>query len=365
MVTFNVKIIERYIIVEFLKVFAICVSGFVMMLLLIDITDKIKYYFQYNPPGSLMLKYFLVKLPGYLFFGIPLGILLAGMLSLLMMARHSELIAMQANGIDALYIAKPVLMVGVAASLIMFLANETVIPWSNRYSEYIQNVEIAGKADTTYFKKDQIWIRTSDSIIHVENFHKSDQSLEKVTVIHWNPRYEFTERLYADKARWWHDHWMLYGVNRTVRSSDGKVVVETLPSLELALSKTPEDFQRVEVATREMNISQLGQYIDKLVQEGQSPQRYLVDWHAKIAFPVVCLIMAALSVPFAVKANPRGGGLGIGLGISLVIAFGYWVVHTMFISLGHAGYIPPVAAAWGANIIFGLAAGIMLLQAGT
>ncbi len=258
MVAFNVKIIEKYIIVEFLKVFAICLSGFVMMLLLIDITDKIKYYFQYNPPGSLMLKYFLVKLPGYLFFGIPLGILLAGMLSLLMMARHSELIAMQANGIDALHIAKPVLMIGVAASLIMFLANETVIPWSNRYSEYIQNVEIAGKADTTYFKKDQIWIRTSDSIIHVENFHKSDQSLEKVTVIHWNPRYEFTERLYADKAKWWQDHWMLYGVNRTVRSPDGKVLVETLPSLDLALAKTPEDFQRVEVATREMNISQLG-----------------------------------------------------------------------------------------------------------
>jgi len=361
-----VKIIEKYIIFEFLKVFAICLSGFVMMLLLIDITDKIKYYFQYNPPGSLMLKYFIVKLPGYLFFGIPLGILLAGIVSLLVLARHSELIAMQANGIDAIHIAKPVLSVGLVASFAMFLANESIIPWSNRYSEYVQNVEIAGKADTTYFKKDQIWMRTLDSIIHVENFHKADQSLEKITIIRWNPSYEFSERLYADKAKWWKDHWMLYGVNRTTRAAhDNKVIVETLPALELKLTKTPEDFQRVEVATREMNISQLGDYIDKLSEEGQSPQRYLVDWHAKIAFPIVCLIMSALSVPLAIRTSPRGGGIGIGLGISLVIAFGYWIAHTMFISLGHAGYIPPIAAAWGANIIFGLAAGVMLLQVGT
>jgi lipopolysaccharide export LptBFGC system permease protein LptF len=68
----------------------------VFVFLLIELTDKIKYYFQYNPPGVLMLKYFIVKIPGYLFFTLPMAILLGGMLSLLMMAKHSELIAMQA-----------------------------------------------------------------------------------------------------------------------------------------------------------------------------------------------------------------------------------------------------------------------------
>ena len=116
-----------------------------MVFLLVELTDKMKYYFQYNPSGWLMMKYFLVKLPGYLFFAIPLGILMGGMLSLLLMARHSEIIAMQANGIDALSVARPVLLIGSAASLIMFVANETIIPWSNSYSEHIQNVEIAGK----------------------------------------------------------------------------------------------------------------------------------------------------------------------------------------------------------------------------
>lgn len=359
------RIIDRYITVEFIKVFSLCVLGFILVFLLVEVTDKIKFYFEYNPPGWLMAKYFLVKLPGYLFFTVPLGILMGGMLSLLMMARNSEIIAMQANGIDALSIARPVVVIGLVSAFVMFAMNETVIPWSNAYSEYIQNVEIAGKSDATYFKRDQIWMRSPDAVTTVQKFQRSDNTLERIAQVRWDADYNFIERVYADKAKWWRDHWVFYGVNRTIRTADGKFEVEMLPSMVGALKKRPEDFDRVEKIAKEMNLTQLGDYIDKLAEEGQSPTRYLVDWHDKIAFPFVCLIMAALSVPFAVKVNPRGGGVAIGLGLSLVVAFSYWVAHSLFIALGHGGYLPPVMAAWGANFIFGLTATILVLQAGT
>ncbi|HMK37046.1 MAG TPA: LPS export ABC transporter permease LptG [Desulfomonilaceae bacterium] len=359
------RILDRYITSEFLKVFTICLMGFVLVFLLVEVTDKIKYYFEYNPPGRVMLKYFLVKLPGYLFFAIPLAILMGGMLSLLMMARHSEIIAMQANGVDALSVARPVLRVGLCASLIMFVADETVIPWSNSYSEYIQNVEIAGKKETTFFKKDQIWMRSPDSIAHIRKFEKKTQMLEGISIVRWDRDYNFLERLFADKAKWWNDHWIFYGINRIFRSPDGRFQVENLPSMSGPLNKAPSDFDKVEKPAKEMNLIQLDEYIEKLLDEGQLPTRYLVDWHDKIAFPLVCLIMAALSVPFAIKVSPRGGGIAAGLGLSLLVAFSFWIVHTMFIALGHGGLIPPIAAAWGANVIFGFTAMMLVLQAGT
>lgn len=359
------RIIDRYITREFLKVFAICLMGFILVFLLVEITDKIKYYFEHNPPGWLMFKYFLVKIPGYLFFAIPLAILMGGMLSLLMMARNSEIIAMQANGIDALSVARPVLFVGICASFAMFIADETVIPWSNKTSEYIQDVEIARKKETTYFKEDQIWMRFPDSIVHIRKFDKKAQILERISVVRWDPNYNFQEKVFADKAKWWKDHWVFYGVNKTLRTPDGRFHVETLASMPGPLNKAPSDFERGEKPTKEMNLIQLDEYIQKLLDEGQAPTRYLVDWHDKIAFPLVCLVMAALSVPFAIKVSPRGGGVAVGLGLSLLVAFSYWIVHTMFIALGHGGFIPPVAAAWGANVIFGLTATILVLQAGT
>jgi lipopolysaccharide export system permease protein len=360
-----VRIIDRYIITEFLKVFAICVAGFLLVLLLVEITDKIKYYFEYNPRGWLMVKYFLVKIPGYLFYAIPLGILLGGMLSLLMMARNSEIIAMQANGIDALSVARPVLLVGAISSVLMFVADQTIIPWSNRYSEYVQDVEIAGKRDTALYKSDEIWMRTSQGIVHMGRYDAATASIERLSLVRWDEGFHFRERLFADKARWWRDRWMLYGVNRTVRTDSGEFRVEALPSMEGTLGKTPADLERGEKVAREMNLVQLGDYIVKLQAEGHGATRYLVDWHDKIAFPLVCLIMSALGVPFAVTVNPRGGGVAVGLAVSLVIAFSYWIVHTLFIALGHSGYFPPIAAAWGANVIFGLTATMLLLHSGT
>jgi len=359
------KILDTYIIREFLKVFVICLVVFVFVFLLIELTDKIKYYFQYNPPGVLMLKYFIVKIPGYLFFTLPMAILLGGMLSLLMMAKHSELIAMQAGGIDAISIARPVLIVGLVGSAIMFLSNETIIPWSNRYSEYIQNVEISGKKEFTFIRSDQIWLKASDSITHIHRYDRPKHALEKVTIVRWDSEFNFLERIFADKAIWWEDNWTFYGVNRTVKKTDGKFSVDTLPSMKGPLKKSPDDLEQGETPTKEMNLTQLGNLINQLVSEGRNPTRYIVDWHDKIAFPLVCLIMGALSVPFAVKVGPRGGGVAIGLAGSLIIAFGYWILHTMFIALGHGGYIPPLVAAWAANTLFGLAAAILLLNSCT
>ena len=141
--------------------------------------------------------------------------------------------------------------------------------------------------------------------------------------------------------------------------------MDYLPSIQGVLVTSPADFERVETLAKEMNLLQLGVYIEKLEQEGQAATRYVVDWHDKMAFPLSCLIMAALSIPFAIKVNPRGGGVAIGLGLSLVIAFSYWIVHSLFIALGHGAYIPPAAAAWAPNVIFGLTATILLLHVGT
>ena len=359
------RITDRYIIQEFLKVFAVCLMGFVLVFLLLEITDKISHYSKYNAPAWLMIKYFLVRLPGYLFFAVPLSILLGGMLSLLMMARHSEIIAMQANGIDALSVARPVIWVGCVATVLMFFADETIIPWSNSYSEYILRVQIERKKDTTLFKSDQIWLRTPEAITHIRKFDRAQKTLERVSIISWDADYMLKERIFADKARWWTDRWIFYGVNRTVRTADGRFQVDVLPSMDGPLESSPDDLDSLEKVAKEMNLTQLSSYINGLANEGPVPARYLVDWHDKIAFPFVCLIMAALGVPFAIRVHPRGGGVALGLAISIVVAFGFWIVHTMFLALGHGGYIPPFAAAWATNVIFGLTATILVLQAGT
>jgi lipopolysaccharide export system permease protein len=57
--------------------------------------------------------------------------------------------------------------------------------------------------------------------------------------------------------------------------------------------------------------------------------------------------------------------VALGLAFSIVVAFSYWIIHTTFIALGHGGYLPPIASAWAANVVFGLTSAILILHAGT
>jgi lipopolysaccharide export LptBFGC system permease protein LptF len=73
--------------------------------------------------------------------------------------------------------------------------------------------------------------------------------------------------------------------------------------------------------------------------------------------------MTLLAVPFGVTIGRKGALYGIGL--AAMIAGAYFLLMTVFIAAGSAALLPPMLAAWGANLIFGAAAAYMLLTVRT
>ena len=91
--------------------------------------------------------------------------------------------------------------------------------------------------------------------------------------------------------------------------------------------------------------------VKRVEDEGYDATFYKVDLYAKVAFPFVCLILSVTALGIASKARFREGlALGVSLGIG--IAFLYWIFYSFCISLGYGGVLPPVAAAWTANLVF-------------
>ena len=79
--------------------------------------------------------------------------------------------------------------------------------------------------------------------------------------------------------------------------------------------------------------------------------RYLVQLYSKLSFPLVHVIMALVAIPFAL-VSPRSGGRAMGIGVAIVIAAGYWVVHSVAIAFAQADLLPAALAAWTADIVF-------------
>jgi len=78
-----------------------------------------------------------------------------------------------------------------------------------------------------------------------------------------------------------------------------------------------------------------------------------VDMYAKISYAFITVIMALLGIPFALRTG-RSGGMAFGITLSIVLGFVYWIFFAFCVSLGKSGALPPVLAAWTANITFGI-----------
>jgi lipopolysaccharide export system permease protein len=121
-----------------------------------------------------------------------------------------------------------------------------------------------------------------------------------------------------------------------------------------------DDFIRVQDAPDTMSFLELRAYVGKLREGGHRVGKYLVQLYSKLSFPLVQVIMTLVAIPFAL-ASPRSGGRAVGIGVAIVIAVGYWVVHSIALALAQADLLPPALAAWTANIVFaGIGAALFL-----
>jgi lipopolysaccharide export system permease protein len=132
--------------------------------------------------------------------------------------------------------------------------------------------------------------------------------------------------------------------------------------VEEQLDFSPEDLQRVAKKSEEMSFKELLAYIRDIEAEGYDATPYRVDFHAKFALPVTCLIVALIGAGITLKRTSRYG-LSVNIVLGIGVVFLYWIVHSFCMSLGYGGVLPPLIAAWASNFIFACLAGFSLLNA--
>jgi lipopolysaccharide export system permease protein len=100
-------------------------------------------------------------------------------------------------------------------------------------------------------------------------------------------------------------------------------------------------------------LAELGARIHRLKRDGYNVSRLLTEYHGRIAFPFVSIVMAIVGIALSLKrTGVRGGGMAIGIGQALVIGFLYWAAYSVAIALGRSGVMAPILAGWMTNLLF-------------
>jgi lipopolysaccharide export system permease protein len=354
-------IVDRYLIRQYLLFLGIGALVGAVLIAVVDLLQTLDRFLRLKPPFIFILQHFLYRVPGELYKGLPLIVLIATVFLFLSLTRQRELDALKAAGISLYRASLPILLVAGALSILAVVFQEAMLPGINAQAEKIDRVKIRGELPRHLQRQSQIWYRSSDTrFVHTTLLDPVGKSLEGLTVIEIGRKFELVERLDARTAQWTPAGWRLSdGVVRRV-GAQNRVASELFDSRLAVLPEHIDDFIRVQDAPDTMNFLELRAYVAKLREGGHRTGKYLVELYSKLSFPLVNVIMALVAIPFAL-ASPRSGGRAMGIGVAIVIAVGYWVVHSVALALAQADLLPPALAAWTADIVFaGIGAALFL-----
>jgi lipopolysaccharide export system permease protein len=357
----STRILNRYIARESLKILALWAASFFLIFFVVELFERINAIIVYKAHLYLILEYFLYTTPLFLSQTLPFATLLAALITLGVLARNNEIVAMKAHGVSTYRIMFPLLVLAASITTLIFLLNETVVPYAARKAEYVWSVKIKKEEERAFFKLNKIWYRGGNYIYNIRLLDPKRNLLQGVTMYHFGEAFNLLQRIDADEAQWNGNGWTFYQVAIRNFTPGGEVKTEIYDEKDIPVLERPEDFKKGMKDPTEMTYHELKEYVEQLRMDGYDPTRYVVDLHRKVAFPFLTLIMVLMGSPLALAASQgRGGGIAQGVGISLVIGFIYWLAFAISVAMGHSGTLPPFIAAWAPNIFFGLSGGFIL-----
>lgn len=350
-------ILDRYIGLIWLRLLSLCLGGFVALYLVIDLIEKVPRFLRAGGAAADMLEYFICKFPEMIGRTATFSVLMATVLTLGALSRDSEITALRSCGISMVRISLPMLLLGFLVSILLLCNAELVLPHSYARTELIDRVKIKKRGEGVTFKRNNIWFRSGEQILQARLFEPKVKTLQGVVIWRIDSEMNPLGRIDADSAQYGSNGWQLRNaVEKNFLSSGFAAKPPRDMALELSLKM--EDLQVLDSDADNMSIRTLREYAENLRRGGYQAYRYLTLMHTKIATPFAAMIMVLLGIPFAMRSS-RSGGIAMGIGASIGIGFAYFVVNAVLLSYGRSGVLPPLAAAWGANLLF-MVSGIWL-----
>ncbi len=347
--------LDRYILKSFIRNLALVLLILISLYGLIEFLEKVDDFIEFQAEIKYYLLYPLHLLPVMISNSLPMAVLLATFATIGGFSRSSQLTAMLSGGISFNRISRPLFLSSLVLAALVIVANLWLVPWSSRESNYILRTEIKGKGSPEVTGKD-LYFRDGNRIVSVNQAFPSKGVVLGLTIIEFNDNFLPVTRIQADKAthttngQWRFDNavtWDFVPETRAVASFDHK------PELLVDLKRQPSEMLRLLDRPEDLTFGELLQVTTKLQNEGYDPKAYQVETHMRFAKAAIPIIMVLIGIPFALQRG-RNASFSLGIVISLVIFVVYFIFYAVFAVFGAIAILPPLIAAWAANILMAL-----------
>jgi len=341
------KVIDRYILREFLRNFLFSLAFFTILLLIVRFSEKEMGTFisSHMSVLSSMLS-LMFQIPSFVIQVAPPSVLFATFFSLGRMTQNNEIAAMKAAGISLYRIFQPVFIVAFLIALFMIVFNDQLVTWANQQEADIKDLY----SRTSGVARHVVFASSGGRVFYIYLILLHNHRMQNVTIYEFDGDNNVRRETFAREASWTGETWHLKdGIVRTFK--EGGWEETAYEHKEITVPEDPEIMVKGTRDLKEMSFAELSKLVEYKKLAGRTVRRDLVSLHDKISFPFACFIMALLGAPLFVVFGRSG--MAVGFLLTMFISFLYWsIAIAVFEAFGNNGKLPPMLSCWAANFIF-------------
>ena len=347
---------ERYLAREIYGATLLVLAAFLMLFSFFDLI----YEFESIGKGGYQLQhavlYVLLLVPGRSYELLPVAVLIGSLYALTQLARHSEITVLRTSGAATPTFLLALVKIGLPFVLATFLVGEVLAPVSDKTARQMR-LSAQSQVVAQEFRTG-LWVKDDKAFVNIRETTQ-EGSLRGIRIYQFDQKFELQSISEAERGEFRApDSWEFSNVTQTTIRDDG-TRIDKLPSLSWRSGLNPDILAVLMVNPERMSIVRLYRYIEHLSANQQKTDRYEIALWKKLIYPLACLVMMALALPFAYLQDRMGAvSIKVFAGIMLGILFN--MLNGLFSSLGILNNWTPFISAATPSVLFILTASAML-----
>jgi lipopolysaccharide export system permease protein len=360
------KLLDRYVLRNFLQPYIYCIVGFVSIWLIYDISDNVSTFIDQNFGLSRTIHYYLTQLPQICVVLLPIALLLALLFCLGRMSRSNEIVSMLTAGVSIPRVLLPLIGVGLLTVWATTALNYSLAPHADvarRNFLASDRVHKESRIEGQIFRN-----RSQNRTWFIQNFRKGENTFRNVQVLQQDEADKIITNYLApaavyDSAR---KTWQLQNVKIVTYDGQGNITHEEMrPTLTVSdWSETPYRLGSANLRAENLSVPELRDY---LRFNADFPRTLLAPFHThlqyRLAWPWTCMVVVLIAAPLGIGYSRRG--ILSSVAASIILVFAMNVLTHLFLALGEGDRVPPWVAAWTPNMIFAVIGAYLLFLRAT
>jgi lipopolysaccharide export system permease protein len=364
------KTIRRLIYAELVKSIAFICLGFLALFSFFDFVDELASVGKSAYQIGHAALYVALQMPSHIYELLPIATLIGGVLVMARFAQNSEFTILRTSGLGPQLALKTLLLLGCFFVALTFVVGDYIAPLSSKVgqlmkAQYQGNLRVGNTG--AWLKERQ---RYNHFAVNVGTITPSGD-LEQVRIYEFDSAGALVSLTDAASVSFDDDAWLLHTAKRIEFPENS--VLKTNPDKRFALWKTPSqrpkititesaqlrwptqiNTQMVSVALlkpERMSTLHLFQYVQHLKDNSQSAQLYEIEFWKKIFYPLSCLVMLMLALPFA-YLHFRQTGIAAYVFGGVLTGISFFLLNNVFGYIGNISHWPPMLAAAAPSVIY-------------